>query len=115
MGQAHFPEHIRLQVSHEGVEFRHTVREGSAGGKCNPLPAGQFVHVTAFRKHIGRFLCVCSGHACHRSHLGINVKVFKILRLVYKEAVHAQFLKGDGMIFCFPGGQLGEFSFQLFP
>ena len=77
-------EHIRLQVSHESVEFRHTVRDGGAGGECNALSFGQFIHITAFCKHVGGLLCVCSGHARHGSHLGINVEIFEILRLVYQ-------------------------------
>ena len=102
-----------LQIPLHGVHFRHRITDGRAGGKDHAAPSGQFVHVTAFQKHIRRFLCLAGGKTRDISHFRRQKEVFVSVCFVYKKPIHAQFLKGNNIVLPLFRLQFSQAAFQL--
>ena len=105
---------VILQILLHGVHLHHGVGNGCAGGKDNATPAGDLVQVAALHIKVATFLCFCLGDTAYISHLGICGKVLVVVCLVHKDAVYAQFLKGNKVILAGLIVQLFQLCLQRF-
>ena len=77
------------------------------------MPAGQLVHIHAFHIHVAGLLALGLGDTGHAGHLGGDHRIFKIVRLIHHQAVHAQLLKGDDVILAALVVELVQLPLQL--
>ena len=103
---------VILQVLLHGVHLHHGVGNGSAGGKDNATPSGDLVQVAALHIKVAGLLRFRLGDTTYISHLGIGGKVLVVVGLVHKDAVYAQFLKGNKVILTGLIVQLFQLSLQ---
>ena len=92
-------QRVVLEVSHHGVQFRHGVTDGSAGGKDHTPASGLFIQVPALEVHIGGLLCIRSRKASHIPHFRVEEKVLVAVGFIYEQPVNAQLFKGHNIIF----------------
>ena len=93
MSQSHPVQFAILQVTLHGIKFRHAVADRRARCKCNAFPAGDFIQILAFVKHICRFLCFILGNACHIPHFCVKECIFVIMSFIHIQTVYPQFFK----------------------
>ena len=102
-----------LQIPHHDVHLGHRVGNRRTGGKHNAVPAGQLVHIHAFHIHVAGLLAFGLRDTGNAGHLGGDHRIFKIVRLVHHQAVHAQLLKGDDVILAALVVELVQLPLQL--
>ena len=88
-----------LKVSHHGIKLGHAVADRRPRRKNHAAPAGQFVHVLAFHKHIRTALGFRCGKTGHIPHFCVEEQIFVRLRFIHKEPIHAQLFKGHHIVF----------------
>ena len=71
MGHVQFLQAVILEIPLHGVKLGHGVADRCAGGKNHATVSGDLIHIAAFGKHIGGFLCVRCGKASHIPHFCI--------------------------------------------
>ena len=102
-----------LQIPLHGVHLRHAVADGSTGREDHAASSGQLIHTPAFQEHIRGFLRFGSGKTGYIPHFRRQEEVLVGMRLVHKEPIHTQFLKGDHVILPLFRLQLPQTAFQL--
>jgi len=114
MNQPHFFQRSILQIALHRIQLGHGIGHGRARRENNAASTRQFIHISAFQKHIGRFLRFAGRNSRHIAHFGRQKAVFERVRLIHKEPVHAQLLKGHDVILFLVGFQLFQPCFQRF-
>ena len=102
-----------LQIPLHGVHLRHAVADGCTGRENHAASSGQLIHIPAFQEHIRGFLRFGSGKTGYIPHFRRQEEVLVGMRLVHKEPIHTQLLKGDHVILSFFRLQLSQPAFQL--
>ena len=102
-----------LQIPLHGVHLRHAVADWSTGREDHAASSGQLIHIPAFQEHVRGFLRFGSGKTGYIPHFRRQEEVLVGMRLVHKEPIHTQFLKGDHVILPFFRLQLTQTAFQL--
>ena len=114
MIQVVFFQILRLQIALHGEHLGHAVGDGRAGGKDHTAAAVHGLNMTHFQIHIEGAFAGRLRQTGDARHLGDVKKIFEIVRLVHKEPVNAEFLKGQRVVFLVAGGKGFEFGFQTF-
>ena len=114
MNQPHFFQRSILQIALHRIQLGHGIGHWRARRENNAASTRQFIHISAFQKHIGRFLRFAGRNSRHIAHFGRQKAVFERMRLIHKEPVHAQLLKGHDVILFLVGFQLFQPCFQRF-
>ncbi len=99
MSKTFIPNGIMLQITHHGVKLGHAVRYGRTRCEHNAFVVSNLVNISAFQKHIGRFLCIGGGKSCNIPHFCIEEQIFERMSFVHIQAVNTKLFKGDNIIF----------------
>ena len=89
---------VVLEVFLHGIHLHHGVGNGGAGGKDYATASGQLVQIAALHIEITGLLRFRLADTTYIPHFRINGQIFIIVRLVHKEPVYAQLLKGHHII-----------------
>ena len=113
VGHVVSPQGIILQIPLHGIKLGHGVGNGRTRGKHHTTPAGDFVHVPAFQKHIRGLLRFAGGKARHIAHFRQKEHVFVVVRFVHEQPVHTQLLESHNVVFFLLCLQFPQATFQL--
>ena len=115
MGQPFLLQCAVLEIPHHGIKLRHAVADRGAGRENDAAPACQLVHILALHKHIRRFLRFRCGQTCDIAHFCVEEQVLERVRLVYKQPIYAQLLKGNHIVFSVGCPEFLQSRLQSFP
>ena len=112
--QFRFHQRVILQIPLHGVEFHHRIGDRCTGGKNCAVVVRQLVQIATFHKQVAGFLRLRLGDTADIAHLCDQKQVFEVVRFIHKNAVNAQFLKGNKAVLAALVVELFQLGLQRF-